>query len=104
MKQKEKKEIVRHEKNAGEKHIDKNHKIFSANNVRLDINPEKARIVFTDESLTGFSSFEIETTRKDWLLILEELTAKTLVFLIQHSDKDTEKILRQNPTYEMMFR
>jgi hypothetical protein len=97
-------ETKRKERNCSEKHISKNHKLFLANNVRLDLNSERARIIFVDESLKGISSFEIEMTRKDWLLILEELTAKTLVFLIRHNDKDTEKFLRQNPTLEMMFR
>jgi hypothetical protein len=104
LKQKEKKKIVRQEKNASVKRINKNHKIFLANQVRLDINPEKARIVFLDESLKGISSFEIEMTKKDWLLILDKLTEETLFFLLRHNQKFAREFLKQNPSLEMMFR
>ena len=104
MKQKDEKHIGSHEKNASMKRISKNHKIFLANQVKLDINPEKARIVFVDDSLKGISSFEIEMTKQDWLLILDKLTEETLFFLLRHNQKFAKEFLKQNPSLEMMFR
>jgi len=104
LKQKDEKKIVRQEKNASVKRIGKNNRIFFANQVKLDINPEKARIVFVDDSLKGISSFEIEMTKQDWLLILDKLTEETLFFLLRHNQKFAKEFLKQNPSLEMMFR
>jgi hypothetical protein len=81
----------------------KNRNVFFANQVRIDINPEKARIVFVDDSPQGSSSFEIEMTRKDWLLILEELTAKTIVFLMAYEQKESKELRKLHPSSESMF-
>jgi len=75
-----------------------NRKIFSANRAMICIGAKKVRIVFfnnpplkeSDVSEVRQCPIEIQMTKSVWLELIDELTLKTVVSLMQNKRKDTK--------------
>jgi len=110
MKQKNEKKKL-NKKNEKRDHYDiNNSRIFSVNRAMISISGTKARVVFFNHpslKKSGVSKIrqcpiEIRMTTNTWFDILEELSAKTIVHLVQNKRKNTSDCPKERPP-EVMF-
>lgn len=90
-----------------------NRRIFSVNRAMINIGAKKARVVFYNHpslKKSGVSKvprcpIEIRMPTNTWFDILEELSVKTLVHLVQNKRKDIKDCLKERPLEppEVMF-
>jgi len=87
-----------------------NRKIFAVNKAMINVGTKKVRIVFfnnpslkkPDVSKVRQCPIEIRMTKSVWLDVIDELTLKTVVSLIQNKRKDPKDCPKERPP-EVMF-